>query len=123
MARKTGGSELSRADVREIARRLNAALGGTLVSVLAGSQDATASRGWAKVGGPHPSVGAVERLVLAHEQWRRIADAEGLHVARAWFVGANPWLQNDTPVNAIREGRLVEVTHAAQAVLDDSFGG
>ena len=39
---------------REITRRLTAALGGTLVAVLAGSKDPAASHEWAKEGGPQP---------------------------------------------------------------------
>lgn len=112
-----------RLDVREIARRLDAALGGTLVSALAGSKDSKSSHKWAKEGGPQPRPEAVKRLAFAYEQWQRVADAEGEHVARVWFIGANPWLDCDTPVNAIREDRLKEVNRAAQALIDDSFSG
>jgi len=112
-----------RLDVREITRRLNAALGGTLVSALAGSKDTKASHKWAKEGGPQPRPEAVKRLAFAYEQWQKVTDAEGEHVARVWFIGANPWLEYDTPVNSIREGRFREVNHAAQALVDDSFSG
>jgi hypothetical protein len=110
-------------DVREITRRLNATLGGTLVSALAGSKDTKISHKWAKDGGPTPRPEAVKRLTFAYEQWQKVAEAEGEHVARVWFIGANPWLGYDTPVNAIREGRFKEVSNAAQALVDDSFSG
>lgn len=109
--------------VREVTRRLNAALGGTLVSALAGASDTKSSYRWAKTTGSEPRPEAAKRLYFAYEQWQRIAEAEGEHVARVWFIGANPWLRYDTPVNAIREGRLDEVATAAQALVDDSFGG
>lgn len=112
-----------RLDIREITRRLNAALGGTLVSVLAGSKDTKSSHKWAKEDGPRPRPEAVKRLAFAYEQWLRVTDAEGEHVARVWFIGANPWLDYDTPINAIREDRLKEVNRAAQALIDDSFNG
>lgn len=112
-----------RLDVREVARRLNAALGGTLVSALAGSKDAKASHKWAKEGGPEPRPEAVKRLTFAYEQWQKVAEAEGEHVARVWFIGANPWLEYETPINAIREGHFKQVGIAAQAVIDDSFSG
>ncbi|MGB3374956.1 MAG: hypothetical protein WBA87_07440 [Microbacterium sp.] len=112
-----------RLDVREITRRLNAALGGTLVSALAGSKDTKASHKWAKEGGPQPRPEAVKRLTFAYEQWQKVTDVEGEHVARVWFISANPWLEYDTPVNSIREGRFREVNHAAQALIDDSFSG
>ncbi|MDY7541821.1 hypothetical protein [Cryobacterium sp. 5B3] len=104
-------------------KRLNAALGETLVAVLADSKDATASHEWATEGGPQPRPEAIPRLAFAYEQWQKIAEVEGEQVARAWFIGANPWLDDDTPVNAIREGRLEEVGHATQALVDDSFSG
>jgi hypothetical protein len=112
-----------RLGIREITRRLNACLGGTLVATLAGSKDTKASHRWAKEGGPEPRPEAVKRLAFAYEQWQKVAEAEGEHVARLWFIGANPWLDYDTPVNAIREGRYKEASNAAQALVDDSFGG
>ncbi len=110
-------------DVREITRRLNASLGGTLVSALAGASDTKSSHKWAKSTGPNPRPETVKRLYFAYEQWQKVSEAEGEHTARVWFIGANPWLGYDTPVNAIREGRLPEVATAAQALVDDSFSG
>ncbi|MGP4917844.1 hypothetical protein ACTXLB_11795 [Brachybacterium tyrofermentans] len=110
-------------DIRELTRRLNASLGGTLVSALAGSSDSKSSHRWAKATGPQPRPETIKRLVFAYEQWQKVAEAEGEHVARVWFIGANPWLGYDTPVNAIREGRLPEVATAAQALVDDTFSG
>lgn len=108
---------------REVARRLNAALGETLVSTLAGANNISASREWAKDGGRQPDPANVRRLELAYVQWQRVAKAEGEHIARAWFIGGNSWLGDDTPVTAIREDRFEQVNHAAQALIDDSFSG
>ena len=110
-------------DIREITRRLNGSLGGTLVASLAGSKDAKLSYRWAKTDGPAPKNEAMRRLQFAYEQWTMLAEAEGEHVARAWFIGANPWLGYDTPVTAIREDRFKDAASAAQAVIDDSFSG
>jgi hypothetical protein len=110
-------------DVREIVRRLNGSLGGTLVASLAGSKDAKLPYRWAKADGPAPKNEAMRRLQFAYEQWTMLAEAEGEHVARAWFIGANPWLEYDTPITAIREDRFKDTGKATQAVLDDSFSG
>jgi hypothetical protein len=110
-------------DIREITRRLNGSLGGTLVASLAGSKDAKLPYRWAKIDGPAPKVEAMRRLQFAYEQWTCLAETEGEHVARAWFIGANPWLDYDTPITAIREDRFKDAGKAAQAVLDDSFFG
>jgi hypothetical protein len=110
-------------DIREITRRLNGSLGGTLVASLAGSKDSKLSYKWAKADGPAPKNEAMRRLQFAYEQWTTLVEAEGEHVARAWFIGANPWLGYDTPITAIREDRFREAGKAAQAVIDDSFSG
>jgi hypothetical protein len=110
-------------DIREITARLNAALGATLVSTLAGSKDAKASKEWTKAGGPEPSPEAARRLAFAYEQWQRVVEAEDADVARVWFVGMNPWLNDDSPINAIREDRLKEVSYAVQALVDDTWSG
>lgn len=112
-----------RQDTREVVRRLNAALGGTLVSTLAGAKDTKASSKWARENGATPRPEAVKRLHFAYEQWQAVSDAEGEHVARVWFIGANPWLDYETPVLAIREGRYREVSAAAHALVDDSYSG
>ncbi|MHA6694656.1 hypothetical protein [Homoserinimonas sp. A520] len=122
-AANTAYERTIRLGIREITRRLNACLGGTLVATLAGSKDTKASHRWAKEGGPQPRPEAIKRLTFAYEQWQKVAEAEGEYVARLWFIGANPWLGYDTPVNAIREDRLKEVGHAAQALVDDAFSG
>lgn len=122
----TKGSAHARAvrlDIREITRRLNTALGGTLVSALAGAKDVKASHKWAKENGAAPRPAAMRRLTFAYEQWQKVAEAEGEHVARVWFIGANPWLDYDTPINAIREGEYKQVNVAAQALIDDAFNG
>lgn len=109
--------------LRETVRRLNASLGATLVAALAGVKDTKLPHKWAKEDGPQPRAEAIQRLIFAYAQWQLVADAEGEHVARVWFIGANPWLEHDTPVDATREGRYKEVATAARALVDDSFSG
>lgn len=110
-------------EVREIVRRLNGSLGATLVAALAGASDAIVAREWARHDGPEIDSKALKRLCFAHDVWMIVADAEGAQVARAWFTGANPWLHDDTAVNAIRFGRLEAVATAARAHAEDSHSG
>lgn len=108
---------------REITRSLISSLGGTLVSTLAGSKDVKASHKWARFDGPSPRPDTEKRLRFAYEQWQKVASVEGEGVARVWFIGANPWLNYDTPVLAIRDGRLAEVNVASDALTSDAFSG
>lgn len=110
-------------EVHEIVRRLNGSLGATLVTALAGTSDAMTAREWARHDGPEPGPDALKRLCFAHDVWRMVAAAEGAEVARAWFTGASPWLDDDTAVNAIRVGRFVAVAGAARALTQDSHSG
>ena len=83
--------------IREIVRRLNAGLGPTLVAGLAGSKDRRISHKWAKEDGPEPNQAAVRRLMAAIRLWTELSEAHGEHVARLWFIGSNPWLEEDSP--------------------------
>ena len=119
----TAHTRMTKLDVREIVRLLNGSLGGTLVASLAGSKDAKLPYRWGKADGPAPKNEAMRRLQFPCEQLTMRAEAEGELGARAWLIGANPWLEYDTPITAIREDRFKETGKATQAVLDDSFSG
>lgn len=111
------------ADSNTLVRRLIIALGPTLVSTLAGATQPGAASGWSAPDGPTPDAGALLRLRCAHVAWLNVSAAEGDDVARAWFVGGNPWLREDTPITAIREGRFGDVAIAVKACVHDSFSG
>jgi len=113
----------ARLGIREIVRQLNTSLGATLVSSLAGSRDRRISYKWARVDGPEPKGEAQARLLQAHRVWTLVASSEGEHVARLWFIGANPWLGEDTPIDAIREDRFKDAMGAALAMAEDQFAG
>lgn len=109
-------------ELRECTRRLNARLGPTLVSALAGSLGPQHARAWV-AGSAVPRPAAARRLRSAYYAWCTVSEAEGEAVARMWFTGANPWLDDESPVDALRQGRLAAVARAADAVVEDSFAG
>lgn len=109
-------------ELRECTRRLNARLGPTLVSALAGSRGPQHARAWV-AGSATPGPATERRLRAAYSAWCSVSEAEGEAVARTWFTGANPWLGNESPVYALRQGRLAAVARAADAVVEDSFAG
>jgi hypothetical protein len=72
------------------------------------------------VDGPDPQQVAVERLRLGYRVWRILEQHEGRAVALAWLTGANPRLDEGTPITAIRELRAREVIGAVLAFIDGS---
>lgn len=97
---------------REVVRQLNAVLGPTLVASLAGARDRKLPNEWARDDGGYPAPAAWGRLQFAHQIWATLAEEEGADNARAWFIGGNPHLGEDTPITAIREDRYAEVRRA-----------
>lgn len=116
-------SGTARLGIREIVRQLNSALGATLVASLVGSKDPKISYRWARTDGPEPRAKALARLQLAHRAWTAVSSAEGEDVARLWFVGANPWLDEMSPIEAIKDMRAKEVMAAATAMTEGRFSG
>ncbi|MEX5256657.1 hypothetical protein [Kocuria arenosa] len=112
----TGGA---RPGIREVVRNLTGHLGPTLLAVMAGSQDPGIAGQWARDDGPAPDRPAESRLRLAHRVWAVLSAAEGDEVACLWFLGANPWLDGISPVEAISQGRDQAVLGAAQAMIED----
>jgi hypothetical protein len=123
VAVRAAHTQAAKLDIRELTRRLNQKLGVTLVAGLTGNKDRKISYKWAQHDGPAPKEQAVRKLQFAYAQWTLIAEVEGEHVARMWFIGSNPWLQSDTPIDGIREGKYQEVAAAAQAFVDETFSG
>jgi len=112
----------ARLGIREIVRQLNTALGATLVGALAGTKDPKISYRWARTDGPAPRPEAQKRLQLAHRAWSVVSSVEGEHVARLWFIGANPWLGEISPIEAISQDRAKDVMDAAHAMTEDRHG-
>lgn len=110
----------ARMDFHEIVNELNKTLGATLVTSMAGYTDRSNAYKWAKAGSAEPKLQAVTRLRFAHSMLTYLAENESTHVARAWFMGANPWLNYDTPIDAIREDNRHQVASAAEALVLDS---
>lgn len=109
-------------DIRALITELNSKLGPTLVAALAGSKDHQASKQW-EAGTASPTDREAERIRFALGIWHKIAEAEGDDVARLWFMGANPWLNDDPAVWAIHQDRFGEVENAANAMVNGAFNG
>ena len=105
----------------QIVLELNSHLGATLVATLAGVSDRKLPYRWAKTDGPTPGEDAQLRLQAAYRIWLAMAKSESDHVVRAWFIGANPFLNEVPPVMALREGLVAETVKAADGFLSDNW--
>lgn len=117
----SGHAETTRLETDELVRRLNSHLGATVVAALAGVRDSKLPYRWAKPDGPTPNAAARARLMMAHRVWLLLSDAESDHVARSWFVGANPLLGEVAPFMALRAGDTQPVLLAAEAFTEGTW--
>ena len=95
---------------------LRDALGPTIAGGLAGVGKAGLST-WS------PSKEEAHRAAVAVSVWVTVSRADDDDTARAWFVGLNPWLSGESPVDALMSGRLQDVRTAATAFEQDTFSG
>lgn len=113
-------AEASRLPTSELTGQLVHNLGPTLVALVANVRDRKLPYKWSQTDGPRPRDAALTRLQVAHRCWSILSSTESADVARAWFIGANPHLEEDSPAIAIRDGRYREVITAAVAFADRS---
>ncbi|MFI7096745.1 hypothetical protein [Streptomyces lydicus] len=55
----------------------------------------------------------------AHTLLQLIATKDGPYIAAAWLIGMNPHLNDDSPLQAIRNGHSADARAAARAYLND----
>lgn len=115
--------ETAKISTREIAGELTCALGPSVVAILAGVRDRKLPAKWAKKDGPTPRDESIQRLQAAHRIWRAISEEESPEVAKVWFIGLNPLLEEKPPMVALNEGRIREALEAARAFLEDDRAG
>lgn len=111
-------TQTTRMTIHEVVRQLVSHLGPTAVAVLANVRDRKLPHRWARADGPEPRPASKSRLLAAHRSWTMVSVSAGEHVARNWFIGANPRLGEQAPILALREGKEAEVLAAAQAFAE-----
>lgn len=97
-----------RAGLPEVADALRAILGARLCAYIGSVKETRAVNEWAQ-GVRVPSSDVQRRLRLAPQVAQTIADTDGVEVARAWFEGLNPQLEDRSPARLLREADLDEV--------------
>ncbi len=103
-------------EVKDVARYLQEALGQKLVAYMADVSDPKRVGRWAQ-GAQTPRDEAERRLRAAFQVFHLLLAEDTSHVIRAWFIGMNPQLDDDSPAEAIHDGRLKEALAAAKAFV------
>lgn len=98
----------------EIAQFLNDNLGPTLTAFIADVDKRTVGR---YIKGDGPREGAERRLRAAYQIFNLIQDVEANHTVRAWFMGMNPQLDDESPAEAIAAGDFRGTMAAARAFI------
>jgi hypothetical protein len=103
--------------VADVAAFLQDALGQKLVAYMVGIEDPKTIGRWAGEKRLPQDPEAERRLRDAYHIFRVLLTKESPYTVRAWFVGLNPQLDDESPATAIREGRTRDVLIAAKAFL------
>lgn len=103
--------------VADIAAFLQDALGQKLVAFMVGVDDPKTVGRWASKKRLPQNSDAEQHLRATYQIFQLLATQESPYTVRAWFVGLNPQLDDESPAVAISEGRIRDVMVAAKAFL------
>lgn len=107
-----------RADWQVIVHALNTNLGNGLLALIAGVRPETVSR-WASGQNKDPRPAMERRVREAYTIYTDLVRVDSAHTVRAWFMGSNPLLGDDSPAEALAADRFKAVLAAARAFRDE----
>jgi len=105
------------ASLSDVADFLQDLLGRRLVAYVAGVKDAKTVSRWAKGEVGEARWESERRLRAAYEIAQLLVRFDSPRVVKAWFIGLNPQLDDESPAQVIQEGRLKEAMNAARAFV------
>jgi hypothetical protein len=98
----------------DIAQFLSENLGPALTAFIAGVEKRTIAR---YIKGDQPREDQEKRLRVAYQIFNLVHEVEANHTVRAWFMGMNPQLDDESPAEAIAAGDFRETMAAARAFI------
>ena len=104
------------AAIPEIVDRLSTVLGRDVLAVLVKRTPRAVTR-WV-AGDAEPPAREEDLLRDAFQIVQLLSKVEADEAIRAWFTGMNPQLGDESPVEALREGRVRDVVAAARAFVN-----
>lgn len=102
--------------IPEVVGRLRTVLRRDVVAVLVSRNPRAVTR-WV-AGDARPPAREEDLLRDAFQITQVLGEVEPDEVIRAWFMGMNPQLGDESPVEALREGRVRDAIAAARAFVD-----
>lgn len=91
-------------------------LGAPLVGMLV-SKDTQTVRRWATRSDRRPRIDSEGKLRAAYQVFQELLPVESSATIRAWFMGMNPQLGDQSPIEAIAEGKSKQVMAAARSFV------
>lgn len=116
--RQAAHRDALRADWRAVVSTLSSNLGNGMVALIAEVSAETVSR-WAAGESRNPRPAAERRVRDAYQVYSDLVSVDSPHTVRAWFMGANPLLADESPAEAIAANRIKAVLAAARAFRDE----
>lgn len=104
-------------DWRTLVNALVDNLGTALVALLAGVKPDTVGR-WASGASANPREANERRVREAYRVYLELTTVDSPHTVRAWFLGGNPQLDDDSPAEALAGDRFKDVLAAARSFRD-----
>jgi hypothetical protein len=102
--------------IRDVVTYMQEVLGQKLVAYIAGVSDPRTVSRWAS-GDRTPRGEHEQRVRCAYQIFQLLLAEEAPHTVRAWFLGINPQLDDESPADSIRKDMCREVLVAAKAFL------
>ncbi len=110
--------QATEASISEIATLLQEILSRRITAYIAGVKDARTVTRWAS--GEVMEIRDYkmeQQLRTAYQITQVLLTVDAAETVRAWYIGMNPFLGDESPAQTIREGRLKEALDAAHQFL------
>lgn len=114
--RRSAHGQAVAAAIPQIVGRLRTVLGRDVVAVLVKRTPRAVTR-WV-AGEAEPPAREEDLLRDAFQIVQVLGEVEPDEVIRAWFMGMNPQLGDESPIEALREGRARDAMAAARAFVN-----
>ena len=101
--------------IQQVADELQHLLSRRMTAIIANVKDGKTVTRWASGETTSIRLESEQRLRTAYEIMRLLLQYDSPQTVRAWFVGLNPQLGDESPIEVINEGRLKEALAAARA--------